>query len=136
MVFSQLEGPIDASERACRSAGKIVSWAGVLAHMDLAAMLVELPLQGFHRRCRVPGQPRPGNRKVCVAAGALAMQPRFVVFGDLLGKLACRSRIGSIPMALKGIKWNFVFGANNGRSIDWKIHSVAVHARSVKHGFR
>jgi hypothetical protein len=57
--------------------------AGVLAHMDLPAMLVELPLQGFHRRCRVPGQPRSGNRKVCVAAGALAMQPRLVVLGDL-----------------------------------------------------
>jgi hypothetical protein len=57
--------------------------AGVLAHMDLLAMLVELPLQGFHRRCRVPGQPRSANRKVFVATGALAVQPRFVVLGDL-----------------------------------------------------
>jgi hypothetical protein len=51
--------------------------------MDLLAMLVELPLQGFHRRCRVPGQPRSTNRKVFVATGALAVQPGFVVLGDL-----------------------------------------------------
>jgi hypothetical protein len=51
--------------------------------MDLLAMLVELPLHGFHRRCRVPGQPRSANRKVFVATGALAVQPGFVVLGDL-----------------------------------------------------
>jgi hypothetical protein len=51
--------------------------------MDLPAMLVELPLQGFHRRYWVPGQPRSANRKVFVATGALAVQPRFVILGDL-----------------------------------------------------
>jgi hypothetical protein len=51
--------------------------------MDLPAMLVKLPLQGFHRHCRIPGQPRSANRKVCVATGALAVQSRFVVLGDL-----------------------------------------------------
>jgi hypothetical protein len=51
--------------------------------MDLLAMLVELPLHGFHRRCTVPGQPRSANRKVFVATGALAVQPGFVVLGDL-----------------------------------------------------
>ena len=51
--------------------------------MDLPAMLVKLPLQSFHRHCRIPGQPRSANRKVFVATGALAVQPRFVVLGDL-----------------------------------------------------
>jgi len=51
--------------------------------MDLLAMLVELPLHGFHRRGTVPGQPRSANRKVFVATGALAVQPGFVVLGDL-----------------------------------------------------
>jgi hypothetical protein len=51
--------------------------------MDLLSMLVELPLHGFHRRCRVPGQPRSANRKVFVATGALAVQRGFVVLGDL-----------------------------------------------------
>jgi len=46
-------------------------------------MLVELPLHGFHRRGTVPGQPRSANRKVFVATGALAVQPGFVVLGDL-----------------------------------------------------
>jgi len=49
----------------------------------LPEMLVELSLKGFHRHCRVPGQPRPANRKVFVATGALTVQPRFVVLGDL-----------------------------------------------------
>src|SRR4249920_3474468 len=51
--------------------------------MDLPAMLVELPLQSFHRCYRVPGQPRSANRKAFVATGALAVQPRFVVLVDL-----------------------------------------------------
>jgi hypothetical protein len=51
--------------------------------MDLLAMLIELPLQGSHRRCRVPGQSRSANRKVLLATGALAVQPRFVVLGDM-----------------------------------------------------
>lgn len=55
---------------------------GILAHMDLLAMLVELPLHGFHRRYTVPGQPRSANRKVFVATGALAVQPGFVALGD------------------------------------------------------
>jgi hypothetical protein len=56
---------------------------GIFPHMDLPEMLVELPLQGLHRRCRVPGHPRSANRKVFVATGALAVQPGFVVLGDL-----------------------------------------------------
>jgi hypothetical protein len=51
--------------------------------MDVPAMLVKLPLQSFHRHCQIPGQPRSANRKVFVATGALAVQPRFVVLGDL-----------------------------------------------------
>ena len=51
--------------------------------MDLLAMLVELPLQRFHRRGGVPGESRSSNRKVFAAIGALAVQPRFVVLGDL-----------------------------------------------------
>jgi hypothetical protein len=51
--------------------------------MDLPAMLVKLSLQSFHRHCRIPGQPRSANREVFVATGALAVQPRFVVLGDL-----------------------------------------------------
>jgi hypothetical protein len=51
--------------------------------MDLPAMLVKLPLQSFHRHCRIPGQPRSANRKVFVATGAVAVQPRFLVLGDL-----------------------------------------------------
>lgn len=51
--------------------------------MDLLAMLIELPLQGSHRRCGVPGQSRSANRKVLLATGALAVQPRFVVLGDV-----------------------------------------------------
>ncbi len=46
-------------------------------------MFVELPLHGFHRRCRVPGQLRSANRKVLVATGAFAVQPGFVVLGNL-----------------------------------------------------
>jgi hypothetical protein len=38
--------------------------------MDLPAMLGKLPLQSFHRYCRIPGQPRSANRKVFIAIGA------------------------------------------------------------------
>jgi hypothetical protein len=51
--------------------------------MDLLAVLIELPLHGFHTRCHVPGQPGSANGKVFVATGALAVQPGFVVLGDL-----------------------------------------------------
>ena len=71
--------------------------AGVLTHMDLPKMLVELPLQGFHRRCRVPGQPGPADRKVCVATGALAVQSRFVVLGDLKMRLFHGPMMPQIP---------------------------------------
>jgi hypothetical protein len=57
--------------------------AEVLTHMNLSAMLVKLPMQGFHGHCRIPDQPRSANRKVYVATGALAVQPRFIVLGDL-----------------------------------------------------
>ena len=51
--------------------------------MDLPAMLVKLSLQSFQSHCRIPGQARSANRKVFVATRALAVQPRFVVLGDL-----------------------------------------------------
>src|ERR1700726_1200139 len=51
--------------------------------MYLLEVLVKLPLHGSHCRFRISGQPRSANRKVFVATGALAVQPRFVVLGDL-----------------------------------------------------
>jgi hypothetical protein len=65
--------------------------------MDLPAMLVKLPLQGFHRRCRVPGQPRSAICKVFIATGALAVQPRFVVLGHLKMWLLHDDALGALP---------------------------------------
>jgi hypothetical protein len=67
---------------------------GLLGHF---AMLVELPLQGFHRSCPVPSQPRSANCKVFVATGALAVQPRFVVLGHLKMWFVHDDALGALP---------------------------------------